>query len=121
MSGDEIVQIPGTALEPVIYISVNFHWLILPSLSLILTLLFLLAVIFETARSGVPAWKASPIAALLALDHDAGSAIAAQDHSRSLDARARELTLRLKSGGKQGWFLWKVINDVAARMLAKCR
>ena len=105
MSADKIVNIPGTASEPVIYIIVSFRWLILPILSIILTLFFLLAVIFETARSGVPAWKASPIAALLALDHDAGVAIAAQDHSRSLDVRARELTLRLKSGGKQGWFL----------------
>lgn len=104
-SSDENPTIPGIASEPVIYIFVNFRWLIVPILSTILSLFFLLTVIFETTRSGVPAWKASPIAALLSLDHDAGSAIAAQDHSRSLDARARELTLRLKSEGRHGWFL----------------
>ena len=59
----------------------------------------------ETARSGAPAWKGSSIAALLSLNHDAGKAIASQDHSRSLDERAKALALRLKQGGNRQWTL----------------
>ena len=96
---------PGTAKTPEVHIAVEFRWLIVPIASVILSLILLSAVIFETARTGAPAWKASSIAALLSLDHDAANAIALQDHSRSLDERARNLALRLKQGGKREWTL----------------
>ncbi|KAL9105116.1 MAG: hypothetical protein Q9163_000034 [Psora crenata] len=95
----------GFAQAPQVHIAVQFRWLIVPIASVILSLILLSAVIFETARSGVPAWKMSSIGALLSLDHDAGSAIASQDHNRPLDERARDLTLRLKQGGDQQWIL----------------
>ena len=96
---------PGIAEALETHIAVQFRWLIVPIASVILSLILLSAVIFETARSGAPAWKASSIAALLSLDHDAGNAIASQDHSRSLDERARDLALRLKQGENRQWTL----------------
>ncbi|KAL8716979.1 MAG: hypothetical protein Q9225_005740 [Loekoesia sp. 1 TL-2023] len=96
---------PGIAETPEVHIAVEFRWLIVPIASVILSLILLSAVIFETPRSGAPAWKASFIAALLSLDHDAGNAIASQDHSRSLNERARDLSLRLKQGGNRQWTL----------------
>ena len=91
MSGDQNETLSGYASEPVIYIVISFRWLIVPVLSTILALVFLLAVMVETARHGIPAWKASPIAALLALDQDASGAIAAQDHTKSVNERASEI------------------------------
>ena len=100
---------PGTALEPDVHIEVDFRWLILPIASVILSLVLLLTVMFETARSGVPAWKMSNIAALLSIDHGAGKAIASQDHTRRLDERASNLAVKLKRGDDRGWFL--EVND----------
>ncbi|KAL9629941.1 MAG: hypothetical protein Q9164_006653 [Protoblastenia rupestris] len=104
-TADQAATFPGVAQSPENYIAVEFRWLIVPILSVILSLIFLSAVIYATAQSGVPVWKTSPIAALLSLDHDVGSAIASQDHTRSLDERANDLALQLKQGGDSSWVL----------------
>ena len=104
-TADQAATFPGVAQSPEIHIAVEFRWLVVPIISVILSLIFLSAVAFATARSGVPVWKTSPIAALLSLDHDVGSAIASQDHTRSLDERANDLALQLKQGGDSSWVL----------------
>ena len=102
-------EAPGTAKTPEIHIAVQFGWLSVAIASVVLSLALLLAVMIETARSGAPAWKASSIPALLLLDRHTVNAIASQDHSRSLNERAENLTLRLKQDGTGHWTL--EVND----------
>ena len=48
---------PGIAIYNEPFISVDFRWLILPILSVALSLVFLVAVVVETRRKEVPVWK----------------------------------------------------------------
>ncbi|KAI4233434.1 MAG: hypothetical protein LQ349_004416, partial [Xanthoria aureola] len=95
----------GVAAVPEIHIAVQFRWLAGPIASVILSFIFLLAVIFQTSHRGVPPWKMSSIAGLLSLDHETAQLIASQDHGTSLKSRAKALRVRLCQGDDQGWRL----------------
>ncbi|KAL8946877.1 MAG: hypothetical protein Q9222_006782 [Ikaeria aurantiellina] len=95
----------GIAGVPEIHIEVQFGWLVIPIASVILSLIFLSAVICQTSQQGVPPWRMSPIAALLSLDHETAHLIASQDHGVSLNSRAKALKVRLGQGENQEWRL----------------
>ena len=84
----------------VVFISVDFRWLIVPILSIGLGLIFLLAVIFETWRSGAPIWKDGQLDALYAIDAETRARLEAFD-----DADTKSVKVKLEEGGQRGWEL----------------
>ncbi|KAL8760621.1 MAG: hypothetical protein Q9184_003202 [Pyrenodesmia sp. 2 TL-2023] len=95
----------GVAAVPEIHIAVQFRWLAAPIASVILSFIFLAAIIFKTSQRGVPPWKMSPIAAVLSLDHQTAQLINNQDHNAPLSSRAKALGVRLGPGSDHGWIL----------------
>lgn len=95
---------------PEVYISVELKWLTIPIASVILSLLFLLIIIFESARSGVPAWRLSQVKPLLSLDPSAAQALSSSppdlDASQRPEVRAKELEMRLGQGMDGQWRLF---------------
>lgn len=105
-TSDEQSTASGEALIPEVYIAVELRWLIIPIASVILTLLFLLMIIFQSARSGVPAWRLSQIQPLLSLDQSAAKALSLPDASKRPEERAKELEMRLGQGADGQWRLF---------------
>jgi len=94
------------AATPEIYIAVEFRWLIIPIASVILTLLFLLAIIFESARRGIPAWRLSQIKPLLHLDQSVAEALCLPDAIMLSEDRAKEVNVKLEQGADRQWRLY---------------
>ena len=94
---------------PEIYIVVDFRWLILPIISVIFALIFLVAVMIESAQCGIPAWKMSQIVPLLSLDQSAAELMVSSSSNpaveKSLRARAMDVQIKLEQG-KEG--IWKM-------------
>ena len=100
---------PGNATTYQVYISVDFRWLIVPIASVIFAFIFLLAVMAESRRCGVPAWKSSQTAALLCLDEAARKQVGPLDTAkRTMGKRADGVRVRLQREGRDGWQLAKV-------------
>lgn len=98
-TSNETTQIPATATKIEVYIAVNFYWLILPIAAVLLTLLLVAIVVFESKSRHIPAWKSSQLAALLSID--SGTSMALVDASIT---QAQNLPVRLaKEDGK--WLL----------------
>lgn len=110
VTSDEKTTTPGVAETPKIYIAVEFRWLIVPIISVILALLFLLATMSESARRGIPAWRMSQIKPLLSLDQSAAEVLSPSPPPEMTigppENRAKELKLRLKQGDDQQWRLF---------------
>lgn len=62
----------GTALAPVVFIRVNWPWLTFLAAQILLTTIFLMATIIQTANLGVEVMKSSTIATLFAIDNRDG-------------------------------------------------
>lgn len=95
----------GVAAVPEIHIALQFRWLAAPIASVILSFIFLSAVIFKTSQHGVPLWKMSSIAAVLSLDHETAQLINSQDYNAPLSSRTKALRVRLGPGSDHGWIL----------------
>ena len=54
----------GTASEVEAYIAIRWAWLAFPASMLVFTVLYFILVVVQTATSGVPVWKFSPLAML---------------------------------------------------------
>lgn len=99
-TSNDTMQIPATATQIEVYIAVNFYWLILPTVAVLLTLLLLAVVVFESKSRHIPAWKSSQLAPLLSIDSETRMALA--------DASIREaekLPVRLVKGEDEKWLL----------------
>lgn len=57
ITSDNKATASGTASRDEIYVDVEFRWLIVPILSIVLSLVFLVFVMVETRMKDVPAWK----------------------------------------------------------------
>ena len=91
------VTAPGTPSHMAVFISVDFRWLIVPILSIGLSLVFLLAVMFETWRSQAPIWKDGQLDALYAIDPGTRVMLEALD-----GAGMKSEEVRLEKGGQRG-------------------
>ncbi|KAL2209524.1 hypothetical protein CC79DRAFT_1367709 [Sarocladium strictum] len=74
-------EVQGSALAPVVYIKVNWAWLSFIALQILFTIIFLIAVMIQTARLGVEVVKSSAMATLFAIQNDI--ALNSQDDPRS--------------------------------------
>ena len=61
----------GAALAEEIYFSVSWPWLLAPIASVLFTLVFLFATALKSSRAGIPAWKSSELASMMALSQGA--------------------------------------------------
>ena len=99
-TSNETTQIPATATKIEVYIAVNSYWLILPIAAVLLALLLLAIVVFESKSRHIPAWKSSQLAALLSVDSGTRMAL--------FDANTREaekIPVRLAIGEGEKWLL----------------
>lgn len=92
----------GIANYDEIYISVNFRWLILPMLSIALSLIFLVAVALVTRRREVPLWKDGLGKALCALEPE--TRIRMEGLNDGKDG-ARNVPIVFERDGGRGWWL----------------
>ena len=65
----------GTMYTPEPYFDIQWAWLVVPILSVVLTFVFLLATIYQSRRHHIPAWKSSQIAAMQSLSPEARKAV----------------------------------------------
>ena len=105
-TSDEKSSASGEASIPEVYIAVELRWLIIPIASVILTLFFLLMIIYESAQSGIPAWRLSQVQPLLSLDQSAAEALSLSDTDKRPEERAKELEMTLKKGADGQWRLF---------------
>ncbi|MCJ1270468.1 hypothetical protein MMC22_010365 [Lobaria immixta] len=99
-TSDHSESAPGTATYFEIHISVNFRWLIIPILSIVLAFVFLIAVIAESRRKHIPAWKSDQIAVLFAIEPEMRARMERLDAAQVKD----ELVV-LERKGPRGWQL----------------
>ncbi len=95
-------NITGTATSNQIYISVDFRWLVLPILCLVLSLLFLIAVAVETRRKDVPLWKDGFGKVLCAVEPETRARMEALEDTK--EGRGSVPMVVEREGG-QGWWL----------------
>ncbi|MDI1490434.1 MAG: hypothetical protein OHK93_001637 [Ramalina farinacea] len=101
----------GDATSYEIYFSVSWAWLVAPILSISLTIAFLAATILRSRRLGLPAWKSSQLASLLALDPETRTALGKGMSSQSrTDITTKELMVKVQLMATQGgkWELGKL-------------
>ena len=90
----------GRATYSEAYIAINFRWLIVPIVSVLLALLLLVAVVISSRRAGLPAWKDSQTRALLAIEPETRLRV---DGVASETVRA--FPVRLHEGEDRRWRL----------------
>jgi len=100
----------GTATYDEVFISVDFRWLTVPILSIILSLLFLVLVMVETRRKEVPVWKDELDKALLAVEPETRARMeglmgASNGGAGSGERQMGEVPVVVEKEGKRGWWL----------------
>ena len=93
---------PGTANYNEIYISVDFRWLVLPILSIALSLVFLVAVAVETKRKGVPVWKDGLGKVLCAVEPETRVRMEKLDDNKE---GWESVPVVIEREGRRGWWL----------------
>lgn len=93
---------PGTATYNEIYISVDFRWLILPILSIVLSLVFLVAVAVETRRKEVPVWKDGLGKVLCAVEPETRVRMEELEDTKE---RWGSVPVVVEREGERGWWL----------------
>lgn len=100
----------GTATRNEVFISVDFRWLAVPILSIILSLVFLVLVVVETRRREVPVWKDDLDKALLAVEPETRARMeglmgASNGGAGSSERQMGEVPVVVEKEGKRGWWL----------------
>ncbi|KAG8533521.1 uncharacterized protein KY384_002307 [Bacidia gigantensis] len=90
----------GTVSYTEIFIKVNFFWLILPIAAVLWVLMFLVIVIIQSKRAGIPAWKTSQLQAMQVLEPGVRDGLRL-DKDEGAKMRVRLVT------GEEGWLLGK--------------
>jgi hypothetical protein len=89
----------GTAYELQAYIAIRWIWLAFPASLLVLTLLFLVFIVAQSAESGVAVWKSSP---LVLLFHGLNTSSVEQVHGvieiADMEDHARTMEVSLQDG-----------------------
>ena len=94
-------SVSGTPLLVQVFIAINFYWLILPLLSIVLALILLLIVIFQSRRLGLPAWKSNQMHTISLLETNA------QEKVRIDVEAAKQMRVRLRKDQGENWSLQK--------------
>jgi hypothetical protein len=81
---------------PVTYVSVNWPWLTLPALLVLLTCVCLVVTIYQNERSGCEVWKSSRIVTLQALGVDSRQELSGLRKVSELDKQAEQMKVRLE-------------------------
>jgi len=100
----------GTATYNEVFISVNFWWLTVPMLSIVLSLVFLVLVMRETKRREVPVWKDELDKALLAVEPETRARMeevmgARHGGAGRGEGPVGEVPVVFEREGKGGWWL----------------
>ena len=89
-------MISGTALGPETYVRVNWPWLILPIMTVLLANAFLAISIFVNARDHAPIWKSSSLALLFHGVSIEGESRGTVSTSREMNETAKQIRVRLE-------------------------
>ncbi|KAI1334513.1 hypothetical protein F5Y15DRAFT_287688 [Xylariaceae sp. FL0016] len=96
-SGPNVQRGTGSRVETVIFVRVRWAWLALPLLEELLAVLFVLYVLLQSRRSGLPAWKTSALAVLAHRYSHAERSLTAEVRGvRDLDRLAKDVKVRLR-------------------------
>ena len=96
----------GTAYASVPYFDIQWSWLVVPILAIILTLRFLLVTISQSQRHHIPAWKSSHIAAMQSLSTEAREPVGGLGVTTSRSSGTDDIVVRLVQGSGK-WQLVK--------------
>ncbi|KAI9785036.1 MAG: hypothetical protein M1835_003435 [Candelina submexicana] len=95
-TADQQDKFPGRSTVPEVHIFISFRWLTAPILSIVLSLIFLLAVIVSTSQAGIPPWKGSQVLPLLSLGQSARDKLSMIDkNEESIEQLSRKMRLKL--------------------------
>lgn len=95
MSSDKNSQVNGTAFISVPHVRVQWAWLSLPILLMVLSLAFLVATSLITKKSNIPVWKTSTLAVMFHGINDSARQSPERPHMNI------ELTSQMKSEGER--------------------
>ena len=85
----------GTAYASVLYFDLQWAWLVVPMLAIILAFIFLLLTISQSHRYQIPAWKSSQVAAMQSLSPEVREAVGDLGIKMSTRDRTHDIIVRL--------------------------
>ncbi|KAL8666618.1 MAG: hypothetical protein Q9168_007445 [Polycauliona sp. 1 TL-2023] len=97
--------VKGTSSSFQVYIEIEWTWMIVPIITVILSLVFLLLTIYSSRQSRIPAWKSSLLAVLFGLGSDTRSGLGVLGPPKEMEAKAKDKNVRLESAGGQ----WQIV------------
>ncbi|KAK0725177.1 hypothetical protein B0H67DRAFT_123211 [Lasiosphaeris hirsuta] len=105
-NNDNNRAVTGTAYKPSLFVAVQWGWLAFLASQIVLSAIFLAAIILWTRRERVPVLKTSALAAMAALDGQARMILGGVDDLAGLKERAANVHVKVEGGGGEGGFLW---------------
>lgn len=106
IDGAGSVPVKGMSYEVEAYIKIRWQWLAFPASLLVLTILYFIFVVVQSATSDTPVWKSSPLTLLYhGLDQpavergrDITEVSEMEKHAKGMKVRLQDARLRIVSG-----------------------